>query len=218
MIDFKKMKTRHDLNHITGPTISHYNERAQDFFAATKDHDVSQNREALIKAMINNHSPPFRVLDFGCGPGRDLLAFKQMGLEVTGLDGSANFCQMAREYADAPVLEQDFTALDLPAETFHGIFANASLFHVPKLCLVEVLKGLNQALLPKGVLFCSNPRGDGEGINGQRYGHYMELEHFIPYLDAAGFELVDHYYRPSGVSRAMQPWLATVSQKVSSLK
>ena len=158
------------------------------------------------------------MLDFGCGPGRDLLAFKEMGHDPIGLDGSAKFCQMAREYAGVTVLEQDFSALELEPENFHGIFANASLFHVPKVCLVDVLRELNKALKPQGVLFCSNPRGDGEGLSGQRYGHYMELEHFVPYLESAGFELVEHYYRPSGLERALQPWLATVSQKVNSLK
>ena len=66
---------------------------------------------------------------------------------------------------------------------------------------------------PGGILFSSNPRGDGEGWNGERYGHYMELEASRAFLEQAGFVLLDHYYRPAGKPREQQPWLAIVSQK-----
>ena len=78
-----------------------------------------------------NRAPPFAILDFGCGPGRDLKAFKDLGHEPVGLDGSARFAAMARDYSGCEVLEQDFLRLDLPAGRFDGVFANAALFHVP---------------------------------------------------------------------------------------
>lgn len=203
----------HTIKDITGQTISHYNENAQDFFNGTIDHDVSQNINALLEALASTFKAPFQILDFGCGPGRDLKAFRERGHLPTGLDGCPNFCEMAKEYSGAEVLNQNFADLSLPADHFHGIFANASLFHVPKIILPQVMDKISTSLKVNGVLFCSNPRGAGENIYGKRYGHYMELETFTPYLEAAGLELIDHYYRPVGEPRENQPWLATLARK-----
>ena len=97
---------------------------------------------------------------------------------------------------------------------FDGIFANASLFHVPGRELPRVLSELHSALRPHGVLFASNPRGDHEGWSGQRYGHYMEFDTSKRYFEAAGFEVIHHYYRPQGKPFHQQPWLAIVSRAV----
>ncbi len=77
-----------------------------------------------------------------------------------------------------------------------------------------MLRELHGALRPGGILFSSNPRGSSEGWSGQRYGHFMEFEASKAYLEAAGFAVLDHYYRPAGAPRAAQPWLAIVSQKI----
>lgn len=194
-------------------TLSYYDRNASRFRAATWDHDVSQNIEAFLAAI--GGVPPRRVLDLGCGPGRDLVAFARLGHDPIGLDGSASFVAMAKAAAGVDVWHQDFADLDLPPMFFDGIFANASLFHVPAAALAETLKRLCRALKPGGVLFASNPRGaNEEGWNGARYGCYWDLETWTGYLAGAGFRLVDHYYRPAGLPRAQQPWLATISRKV----
>ncbi len=192
-------------------TVSHYQRHAEDFRDGTKDHDVSQNVEALLRHLPG--APPQRILDLGCGPGRDLSTFLARGHVPVGLDGAAAFVAMAREATGCEVWHQDFLALDLPAARFDGIFANAALFHVPTQALGRVMGELRRALAPAGVLFCSNPRGpDIERQQGLRYGSYLTFETWSRFLDAAGFELVEHYYRPPGLPRAEQPWLATVSR------
>ena len=118
-----------DLALITAKTLDHYNERAADFWEGTRDHDVKQNIDALLRHIRG--VPPLRILDFGCGPGRDLAAFRSLGHEAIGLEGSPPLAAMAREHGGCEVWEQDFLALNLPAGRFDGIFANASLFHVP---------------------------------------------------------------------------------------
>ena len=121
---------------------------------------------------------------------------------------------MAREFSACPVLHQDFLKLALPASTFDGVFANASLFHVPSQELPQVLAALKATLKPRGVLFASNPHGDGsEGWNRDRYGAYHDLPRWRGFMQAAGFTEVDHYYRPPGVPREQQAWLATVWRK-----
>jgi SAM-dependent methyltransferase len=194
---------------ISRRTLQHYDSRAEDFWQGTRDHDVSQNMAALLKHIEG--ASPFIILDFGCGPGRDLKVFKDLGHEAVGLEGSARFAAMAREYSGCEVLQQDFLKLDLPPARFDGVFANASLFHVPGRELPRVLRELHAALKPGGVLFSSNPRGaNEEGWSRGRYGAYHDLEAWRRYLAAAGFDELDHYYRPAGLPREQQPWLASL--------
>lgn len=200
------------LTQITATTIAHYDARAEAFWEGTRDHDVQQNRAALLRNV--EARPPLRILDLGCGPGRDLAAFRALGHEPVGLDGSPRFCEMARTLSGCEVLHQDLLALELPVERFHGVFANASLFHVPTQELPRVLRELWSTLEPGGVLFASNPRGrDDEGWHGQRYGAYHEHSTWRSLVEAAGFDEIEHYYRPPGRPREQQPWLATVYRK-----
>ncbi|MBX8617463.1 methyltransferase domain-containing protein [Pseudomonas cichorii] len=198
-----------DLAHITAVTVGHYNQVAEDFREGTRDHDVSQNIAALLRHIQG--PTPWQILDFGCGPGRDLKTFSAMGHIATGLDGSERFAQMARTDSGCEVLHQNFLELDLPAARFDGIFANAVLFHIPKQELPKVLRQLHATLKPDGVLFSSNPRGQNqEGWKGERYGSYHDLESWRELLTEAGFTELEHYYRPAGLPREQQPWLASV--------
>jgi SAM-dependent methyltransferase len=201
------------LSLITESTIGHYQTRAEAFWQGTHDHDVSQNRDALLRHLRTEG--PARILDFGCGPGRDLMAFVAAGHAPVGLDGAHRFCEMARQNSGCDVLHQDFLSLSLPTNAFDGVFANASLFHVPGQELPRVLAELWTTLRPDGVLFASNPRGDNqEGFNGARYGSYHDHARWQSLVTACGFVELEHYFRPPGRPRAQQPWLATVYRKL----
>lgn len=203
-----------DWRDITATTLDHYRKSAEGFRAGTQDHDVSQNIQALLRHITAE--APYRILDFGCGPGRDLKAFTALGHTAIGLDGAEPFVDMARADSGCEVWLQDFLALDLPPQHFDGIFANASLFHVPGAALPRVLQQLHAALKPGGVLFSSNPRGDNrEGWNGDRYGAYYDWPTWRALVTAAGFTELEHYYRPQGLPREQQPWLASVWRKGS---
>lgn len=194
---------------ISQGTLLHYEQRAEAFWQGTRAHDVSQNIAALLRHM--NGPAPYTVLDFGCGPGRDLIRFTQLGHHAVGLEGAQRFVEMARAHSGCEVLHQDFLALDLPPARFDGVFANASLFHVPSADLPRVLTQLHATLKPGGVLFSSNPRGQNqEGWHQGRYGTYHDFETWRDHLLAAGFAELEHYYRPEGQPREQQPWLASV--------
>jgi SAM-dependent methyltransferase len=204
-----------DTAEISRTTLRFYNGHAEEFWRGTKDHDVSQNIEALLRHIEG--APPFTILDLGCGPGRDLKDFTERGHVAIGLEGSKNLAEMARSYSGCEVWEQDFLKLSLPNEKFDGIFANAALFHVPRAELARVLKELHAALKPRGVLFTSNPRGDNEeGWQGERYAVFHDLESWRRYMTDAGFVELEHYYRPAGLPRDQQPWLASVWRKSGS--
>ena len=196
-----------DLENVAGLTLAHYDKRAGDFWEGTRGHDLSQNIATLLQYMEG--PPPFTILDFGCGPGRDLKAFEALGHVAIGLEGSARFTGMAKGQG-LKVWEQNFLSLDLPEGRFDGVFANASLFHVPSQELPRILLELHATLKPRGVLFSSNPRGHNEeGWNNGRYGAYHDLEAWRGFLLGAGFVELTHYYRPTGLPREQQTWLAS---------
>ena len=200
------------LDKIEEITLRHYDSNALSFRQGTKDHDVTQNYQAFLSQFPVTRK--LDILDFGCGPGRDLSFFKTLGHRPVGLDGCEAFCNMARENTGCQILHQQFLKLALLDQWFDGVFANASLFHVPSQELPRVLQELHTALRSGGILFSSNPRGNNEGWSGQRYGYFIEFETTKAYLETAGFNVLNHYYRPAGVPRAEQSWLAIVSQKI----
>jgi len=184
------------LDNVAKVTLAHYDQRADEFWQGTQDHDVSQNINALLEHIRG--TPPFMILDFGCGPGRDLKTFTDLGHRAIGLEGSPRFAEMAGEQG-FEVWRQNFLALALPESTFDGVFANASLFHVPSQELPRVLRELRATLKSEGVLFCSNPRGNNEeGWNRGRYGAYHDVETWRGFMLDAGFVELAHYYRPAG--------------------
>ena len=200
------------LRRISEITIGHYDRAAEDYWDGTRNHDVSQNYEALLEAIEGE--PPYAILDLGCGPGRDLRYFRSLGHDATGLDGSMEFVTMARRYSGCDVLHQDFLAMVLPESHFDGVFANASLFHVPSQELPRVLLELSTTLKCRGVLFCSNPRGNNEeGLSDDRYSCFFDLDTWRNYVTAAGFFEVQCYFRPPGLPCHKQPWLVTVWRK-----
>ena len=132
--------TAKELRAATSITLAHYDQDANSYWQGTRDHDVSQNVEALLRHLRGKR--PYTILDFGCGPGRDLVRFRELGHEAVGLDGAEQFVQMARDHSGCEILHQDFLALDLSSNRFDGVFANASLFHVPTQELPRVLEEL----------------------------------------------------------------------------
>ncbi|MDQ2928035.1 MAG: class I SAM-dependent methyltransferase [Caldimonas sp.] len=200
---------RHELDLISARTLAHYGERADDFWEGTRGHDVSQNIAALLRHIRG--PAPFTLLDLGCGPGRDLKTFAGLGHICIGLEGEPRFAAMARAWSGCEVWEQNLFEMTLPSARFDGVFANAVLFHVPAAELPRVLRQLHDTLKPGGVLFSSNPRGDGqEGWRGGRYGAWHDIDGWRRYMGAAGFEELEHFYRPEGLPREQQPWLASV--------
>ena len=209
---YPKSYNAEQIRDLSAMTIAYYDRFARAFWAGTQHHDVSQNYLAFLNAIEGG--PPYSILDLGCGPGRDLSHFRSLGHEAVGLDGSQQFVAMAGAYSGCEILHQDLLSMRLPESRFDGIFANASLFHVPSQELPRVLLELFRTLKPRGVLFSSNPRGNNEeGFSDDRYACFFDLDTWCDYVTSAGFVELDHYYRPPGLPRDSQPWLATLWRK-----
>lgn len=210
-----------EVREATRATLADYGAVAPAYAAGNMDHDVSQNIEALL-APLRSRAAPLDLLDVCCASGRDLVALTKRGHRAVGLDGVPAFCEMARELSGCEVWEQDLAELDLPAERFDGIFANACLFHLPSAALPAALDTLRAALRPGGVLFVSNAHGFGEDKEGWTQGRVEGGARYVCWqsegtwcatMQTAGFVELDRYYRPAGQPRERQPWFATVWRK-----
>lgn len=122
-------------------TLEYYNRTAQDYTADTLHADVS----GLYPFFLTHLPPNATILDLGCGPGRDSKCFLEKGYRVLSIDGSEELCKIASTHTGQPVLCQTFEALDYTQE-FDGVWACASLLHVPKTRLPKVLENISRAL------------------------------------------------------------------------
>ena len=200
------------LKELTRRTIGHYEFNAESYRIGTADHDVSQNYAALLDAIETEK--PFKILDLGCGPGRDLKYLKSLGHIPVGVEGSETFVEVATKLSGCVVYHMDFIQLALTQVEYDGIFANASLFHIPKQEIKRVMMELYDSLKERGVLFCSNPRGNNqEGFSGERYGFYYDWITWKEICLKTGFVEVNHFLRPDGITEEERPWLASVWRK-----
>jgi len=202
------------LQELTRRTIGHYEFNAESYRTGTADHDVSQNYAALLDAIETEK--PFKILDLGCGPGRDLKYLKSLGHIPVGVEGSETFVEVATKLSGCVVYHMDFIKLALPQVEYDGIFANASLFHIPKQEIKRVMMELYDSLKERGVLFCSNPRGNNqEGFSGERYGFYYDWITWKEICLKTDFVEVKHFLRPDGIPEEERPWFASVWKKIT---
>jgi SAM-dependent methyltransferase len=152
-------------------TVDYYNHNADAFQQRTRECGVSRLHEAFASLL----PPGAHILDAGCGPGRDAVAFVNRGFRVTAFDASSAMVDLATKTTGQPVLLMTFAELAFE-EQFDGIWANASLLHVRQTEIDDVLARLAKALKPAGVLYMSVKVGDGERIlpDGRVFCDYTE--------------------------------------------
>ncbi|UUS60121.1 MULTISPECIES: bifunctional 2-polyprenyl-6-hydroxyphenol methylase/3-demethylubiquinol 3-O-methyltransferase UbiG [unclassified Acinetobacter] len=131
-------------------TIDYYNKHAEEFIALTFDVDM----ESLYQPFLAELPEGARILDVGCGSGRDTLAFKDKGYQVEAIDYSAELVKKAKELTGIEVRQQSFYELN-ESEKYDGIWACASLLHCDRDFLPEVMGHIFKALKPNGVCYMS---------------------------------------------------------------
>lgn len=145
-------------------SIDYYNKYAAKVFEETVDQDMSEIRDEFLNLLEEGDT----ILDLGCGSGRDSLAFYELGYDVTAMDASEEMCKLAEIHSGLEVLNLSFEEMDFD-NVFDGIWACASLLHVPKAELPDILTKIARALKDKGILYMSFKLGDFEGFKGERY-------------------------------------------------
>ena len=145
-------------------TIAYYDDHAQQFTTDTLDVVFTDIQDRFLAKL----QPGSLILDFGCGPGRDSRYFLQKGYRVEACDGSAKMVRTASENTGLPVRQMLFSELNETAR-YDGIFACASILHVPSADLSDIFCRMREAVKPGGILYVSFKYGDFEGIRNGRY-------------------------------------------------
>jgi SAM-dependent methyltransferase len=190
-------------------SIAYYDANAWAFSADTLDADMNGQR-----AWFSAHVPAGgAVLEAGCGAGRDALAFLRAGYEVTAFDGSAAMAKLTSELTGRPALHMTFSEIAWE-DRFDGVWACASLLHVPRADLPDILGRIAQALKPGGVFFASFKLGAEERHANGRYFNDMTAETLAPLLIAAGLQLVEtRISADARPGRENEQWVSAISRR-----
>ncbi|WP_019217444.1 class I SAM-dependent methyltransferase [Legionella tunisiensis] len=153
-----------------------------------------------IEKFINFLPPNAKIIDIGCGAGRDAKLFSAVGAEVLGIDFSSNLIDIAQQYAPLAQFQvMDMETMSFPETSFDGAWAACSLGHLPKKSLPAVLKKIHSLLAEQGYFYLALKKGHGEMLeNDARYGSdvkkfwsYYEEEELKDRLQEAHFEIID---------------------------
>ncbi len=191
-------------------TISYYNTNSSLFTNNTKDIEFSSIPEHFLQYL----NPDALILDLGCGSGRDSRYFIQKGYRTEAADGSLEMVRIASETAGIPVRHMYFNELE-DVERFDGIFACASLLHVPYDELPDIFKRIRRALKPEGIAYVSFKYGSFEGYRNERYFTDLNEERFTSLLDQVkGFSVIDQWISSDArPGRENEKWLNAIIRK-----
>lgn len=170
-------------------TSKFYETHAEEYFERTVAADLS----GLYSRFLMHVREGGRILDAGCGSGRDLRKFRERGFQAIGIDASDALVKIAREYSGAPCHTLRLEDIQYKGE-FDGVWACASLLHLPKVAVVPVLRRLQEALVAGGAMFASVQIGKGEAFvaDGRFYAYY-QLDEFVRFVKEAEFLIQDSW-------------------------
>ncbi len=169
-------------------TLTYYNENAKKYFDKTINVDMRKQYEMFLKYIKDGG----KILDFGCGSGRDSLYFHNLGYEVYPIDGSIEMCKLAHQYTSLPVKCMNFSELS-DIDYYDGIWACSTILHVPRKELLSVLIKLRNSLKQDGYMYTSFTDGYDKEENKEdgRYFNDLSKDKFISLSSDAGFEIID---------------------------
>ena len=185
-------------------TLEYYDQNAEQFFKTTAEVDFTGTQDRFLRYL----EPGSRILDLGCGSGRDARYFLEKGYQVDATDGSAEICRLASEYTGIPVRQMLFNELDAEEE-YDGIWACASILHLSEDELRDVMHRIGTALKEGGIFYTSFKYGDFAGERNGRYFRDFTEESFREFLtDFHEFRMTDQWItsdvRPN---RGEEKWL-----------
>ena len=191
-------------------TLKYYNENAQSFASGTVSVKFTKVQDKFLEKL----NPDAYILDFGCGAGRDTKYFLSRGYQIDAIDGSEQLCRIASKYTGIKVRQMLFQELD-EKEKYDGIWACASILHLPKKQLREVLENMYAALKSEGWIYTSFKYGKFEGERNGRYFTDFTTDTFKEFIhDMHGFKIEEHWItgdvRPG---RGEEKWLNLLLQK-----
>ena len=191
-------------------TLNYYNSKAKSFVSDTVDVVFTDMQDTFLSYL----PPQSTILDFGCGSGRDTKCFLSKGYQVDAIDGSEELCKIASEYTGIPVKQMLFEELD-KNEEYDGIWACASILHVEKQLLPEIIRKMANATKEGGIIYTSFKYGDFEGIRNGRFFTYLTEESFEEILKEIPELMIEKLWISGDVraERGEEQWLNIVLRK-----
>ena len=192
-------------------TIEYYNKNSDLFINSTKDVEFDKMQNMLIKHLKKGDC----ILDLGCGSGRDSKAFLEKGFKVVSVDGSKKLCEFAKNYIGQDVINSTFQDFKSNIK-FDGVWACASLLHLPYEELKKVMKNISTMIKLEGYFYLSFKYGDFEGERNGRYFTDMTEEKFKELIkDIKEYKLIEkHITEDVRALRENEKWLNVILKKV----
>ncbi|MEE3420939.1 MAG: class I SAM-dependent methyltransferase [Lachnospiraceae bacterium] len=191
-------------------TIAYYNEHAQEYIE--KSRDLGDQRVEDYFLSLLPHSA--RILDFGCGSGRDLKYFREHGFRAEGTDGSEEICYRASQYTGTKVRKLRFLDLE-DLQSFDGIWARASIMHLRRSELPAVFYRMTNALVDGGIIYASFPYGSFEGTKDGCWYTYMDENRIRKIIDSINsLSIEDAWFsRAADPEKAQTTWMNLILRK-----
>lgn len=191
-------------------TLDYYNSKAKDFVSDTVDIVFTEIQDIFLECVPVGG----KILDFGCGSGRDTKYFLSKGYNVDAIDGSEKLCKIASEYTGVQVKQMLFEELDV-VEEYDGIWACASILHVEKKQLTDIMKKIAIATKTDGVVYASFKYGEFEGVRNGRFFTYLTEESLGKLLEAVPELVIEKLWTSADVraERGEERWLNIVLRK-----
>ena len=167
-------------------SVEFYNKNAEEFFESTVNADMTQLYDEFLKYV----KPACRILDAGCGSGRDTLYFMKKGYDVESFDASEEMVRLSSQYTGKQTLQIRFQELEFK-DRFDGVWACASLLHIGRNEIDDTLNRIINSLNDHGIFYASFKYGEGETIKGERlFNSYTEETVRMIFEKQAGVEIL----------------------------
>ena len=196
---------------MVNKTLNYYNQNADSFIEGTVSVNFKEVQDKFLQLLLGK-----KILDFGCGSGRDTIYFLKSGFDVTATDGSEELCKYASEYTGIQVKQMLFQDLD-DVDYYDGIWACSSILHLSKNELRIVMNKMSRALKSGGIIYTSFKYGNFEGERNGRFFTDFTIDEFTDFVKDVKEMAIEEYWITGDVrpGRGDERWLNLILQKIA---
>ena len=212
------------MMHSLNETLNSYNLTAKAYAKSVEQFVLQDKLDKFVSQIMQSSSEDFKpyILDLGCGSGRDLVELSKRNCKVMGVDFSEELLDIAKQnMPNAELIKSDMRTYSSSYDEFDGVWANASLLHIPKNEITDLISNIYNMLKLKGVLFTSIKEGVGEEIiedkryegNPRKFFVYYEKNEMEEILKSAGFQDIESEYASVDNSYMTHPFISIFARK-----
>lgn len=196
---------------MVNKTLNYYNQNADSFIEGTVSVNFKEVQDKFLQMLSGK-----KILDFGCGSGRDTMYFLKSGFDVTATDGSEELCKYASEYTGIQVKQMLFQDLD-DVDYYDGIWACSSILHLSKNELRIVMNKMSRALKSGGIIYTSFKYGNFEGERNGRFFTDFTIDEFTDFVKDVKEMAIEEYWITGDVrpGRGDERWLNLILRKIA---